>query len=50
MLPRGGWDGRIRFVRIGDPPPENEPSLPVRPGTEIESEEGTGADDQSGAD
>lgn len=26
MLPRGGWDGRIRFVKIGDPPPGNEPS------------------------
>jgi hypothetical protein len=35
----------IRFVRIGDPPPENEPSLLVRPGAEIESEDGTGADD-----
>jgi hypothetical protein len=47
MLPRGGWDGRVRFVRIGDPPPENEPLIPIRPGTEIESEDETGADDQS---
>jgi hypothetical protein len=45
MLPRGGWDGRIRFVKIGDPPPENEPRVPVRPGVETEDE--TGADDQS---
>ena len=31
MLPRPGWDGRIRFVKIGEPPPENEPETPVRP-------------------
>jgi hypothetical protein len=31
MLPRGGWDGRIQFVKIGDPPPENEPKGPQRP-------------------
>jgi hypothetical protein len=31
MLPRGGWDGRIRFVKIGDPLPENEPKAPQRP-------------------
>jgi len=48
MLPRGGWDGRIRFVRIGDPAPANEPPLPIRPSTEIADE--TGADDQSSAD
>jgi hypothetical protein len=45
MLPRGGWDGRIRFVRIGDPPPENEPRSPIKPGAETADE--TGADDQS---
>jgi hypothetical protein len=48
MLPRGGWDGRVRFVKIGDPPPENEPRLPIRPGTEIADE--TGAEDQSTSD
>jgi hypothetical protein len=31
MLPRGGWDGRIEFVKFGDPPPENEPKA-RRPG------------------
>jgi hypothetical protein len=50
MLPRGGWDGRIRFVRIGEPPPENEPRHPIRPGTEIEHADETGADDQSTAE
>lgn len=35
----------MRFVRIGDPPPENEPRLPVRPSVETEDE--TSADDQS---
>ena len=45
MLPRGGWDGRVRFVRLGDPPPENEPRAPIRPGAETADE--TGADDQS---
>ena len=40
MLPRGGWDGRIRFVKIGDPPPENDPpAAPSRPGEDTESEE-----------
>lgn len=31
MLPRGGWDGRIRFIKIGDPAPENELTAPQRP-------------------
>jgi hypothetical protein len=48
MLPRGGWDGRVRFVRLGDPPPENEPRAPIRPGAETPDE--TGADDQSADD
>jgi hypothetical protein len=25
MVPRGGWDGRIRFVEYGAPPPEPRP-------------------------
>jgi hypothetical protein len=32
MLPRGGWDGRIQFVKFGDPPPGQEPQVPLRPG------------------
>jgi hypothetical protein len=32
MLPRGGWDGRIQFVKFGDPPPGQEPQVPMRPG------------------
>jgi hypothetical protein len=39
MLPRGGWDGRVRFVKFGDPTPENEPKAPQRP---VEA----GADDE----
>lgn len=31
MLPRGGWDGRIEFVKFGDPPPGSEPKAPHRP-------------------
>jgi hypothetical protein len=38
MLPRGGWDGRIRFVKTGDPPPQDQPS-PQRPGVENGGEE-----------
>jgi hypothetical protein len=30
MVVRGGWDGRIRFVKIGDPPPQDQP-MPQRP-------------------
>jgi hypothetical protein len=33
MLPRGGWDGRIRFVKAGDPPPgSTEPERPEHGG------------------
>jgi hypothetical protein len=40
MLPRGGWDGRIKFVKFGDPAPENEPREAQRPGeTEDEAED-----------
>jgi hypothetical protein len=32
MLPRPGWDGRIKFVKFGDPRPEREPKMtPQRP-------------------
>jgi hypothetical protein len=31
MLPRGGWDGRIKYIPIGEPPPVNEPIDPQRP-------------------
>ena len=44
MLPRGGWDGRIRFVKIGDPAPENEPTAPQRPG---ETGDDAGTEDAS---
>jgi hypothetical protein len=30
MLPRSGWDGRIHFVKLGDPVPGTE--MPQRPG------------------
>jgi hypothetical protein len=33
MLPRGGWDGRIQFVKFGDPPPgQTEPERPEHGG------------------
>jgi hypothetical protein len=33
MVPRGGWDGRIRFVKFGDPPPgSTEPARPEHGG------------------
>jgi hypothetical protein len=38
MVVRGGWDGRIRFVKIGDPPPEDHP-LPQRPDSEGDAAE-----------
>jgi hypothetical protein len=44
MLPRGGWDGRIRFVKIGDPPPENEPRAPLRLDDHNGNEEEAAAD------
>jgi len=44
MLPRGGWDGRIRFVKFGDPPP-GDAAAAQRPGAEdggeAEGEEGS---------
>jgi hypothetical protein len=39
MLPRGGWDGRIRFVKIGDPVPGNE-EAPQRPIIDNNADEG----------
>jgi hypothetical protein len=38
MLPRGGWDGRIRFVKKGDPAPGTEHQTPQRPGSEGDDE------------
>ncbi len=33
MLPRGGWDGGIQFVKFGDPPPgQTEPERPAHGG------------------
>ena len=45
MLPRGGWDGRIRFVKFGDPPPGSE--APQRIGADDDDDGGEeeGADD-----
>ena len=37
MTPTQGWDGRIRFIKIGDKPPAVE--VPQRPGTSGDSEE-----------
>jgi hypothetical protein len=28
MVPRGGWDGRIRFVKYGEPVPDDKPQRP----------------------
>ena len=43
-------DGMEEFgsSELGDPPPDNEPRLPVRPGAETPDE--TGAEDQSASD
>jgi hypothetical protein len=33
MVPRGGWDGRIRFVKFGDPVPgSTDPARPAHGG------------------
>jgi hypothetical protein len=33
MVPRGGWDGRIRFVKSGDPVPgSTDPARPAHGG------------------
>jgi hypothetical protein len=41
MLPRGGWDGRIRFVKFGEPRPGSEPpKAPQRPGEAGADEDG----------
>jgi hypothetical protein len=45
MVPRGGWDGRIEYVKFGDPPPENEPKAPQRPGADAGDHEEDGAED-----
>jgi len=42
MVPRSGWDGRIRFVKIGDPVPDTDAKVPERPDggdDEMESED-----------
>ena len=39
MVPRSGWDGRIRFVKIGDPVPDTDSKAPERPGTDNGGEE-----------
>jgi hypothetical protein len=31
MVPQGGWDGRIQFVKTGEPPPSDQVE-PQRPG------------------
>lgn len=46
MLPRG-WDGRIRFIKFGDPPPEDEPSVPQRPGAASDDDDGDGENFES---
>jgi hypothetical protein len=38
MLPQPGWDGRIRFVKIGEPPPDQAITEPQRPGEESDDE------------
>src|ERR1700749_25613 len=37
MLPRGGWYGRIRFVKDGDPVPGSEHQTPQRPGDDADT-------------
>jgi hypothetical protein len=47
MLPRGGWDGRIRFVKYGDPPPGNEPKeAPQRPATTADENGGEDSEEE----
>src|SRR5271166_2397834 len=41
MVPRSGLDGRIRFVKIGDPVPDTDAKAPERP---------NGGDDEDGSD
>jgi hypothetical protein len=40
-LPVGGWDGRVYFAKIGNPPPDLE--APQRPGTDSDDD---GADEE----
>ncbi len=46
MMPRGGWDGRIRFVKIGDPSPGSEYQTPGRPG-DADADNPASGEDQS---
>lgn len=32
MMPRSGWDGRVKFVKIGAPVPDTDAKAPERPG------------------
>jgi hypothetical protein len=42
MVPRNGWDGRIRFVKIGDPAPDTDSKAPERPGHDDDGDESEG--------
>jgi|SRR5271166_4060194 len=42
MMPRNGWDGRIRFVKIGDPVPDSDARAPERPGDDDDGDESEG--------
>ena len=46
MVPRGGWDGRIRFRKIGEPPPADRPA-PQRPAAEQPVTDGDEADENA---
>ena len=39
MCPRSGWDGRIKFVKIGDPVPDTDAKAPERPDAAGDGEE-----------
>ena len=42
MVPRNGWDGRIKFVKIGDPVPDTDAKAPERPGGDEGEEDSEG--------
>jgi hypothetical protein len=39
FLPRGGWDGRIRFIKTGNEPPTQQPVPPREAPEDEETEE-----------
>jgi hypothetical protein len=40
MVPQGGWDGRIQFVKTGEPPPMDQVEPQRPPGSDDEDDAG----------